>query len=253
MPKECCGSKESTPTSESDSIASSSEGITLVKKRHAKYFLRFLNILPAERMASYESSRMTILFFAISGLDVLGALEHSLSYERRAEIIEWIYSCQADTGFVGSTFLRSDNVILSSKSVHVAMTYTALATLVILGDDLSRVNRKGLLQVKSFYNFFFFENLISFIFQGLKDLQNPDGSFNASQEEIMCDMRFVFCAASVMTMLNDTGDVDISAMIDYVLRSQSYEGAFGQGPGMEAHGGSSFCAVATLSMFKNHW
>ena len=154
MPKECCGSKESTPTSESDSIASSSEGITLVKKRHAKYFLRFLNILPAERMASYESSRMTILFFAISGLDVLGALEHSLSYERRAEIIEWIYSCQADTGFVGSTFLRSDNVILSSKSVHVAMTYTALASLVILGDDLSRVNRKGLLQVNWNFDIF---------------------------------------------------------------------------------------------------
>merc|ERR1712029_991988 len=148
MPKECCGSKESTPTSESDSIASSSEGITLVKKRHAKYFLRFLNILPAERMASYESSRMTILFFAISGLDVLGALKHSLSYERRAEIIEWIYSCQADTGFVGSTFLRSDNVILSSKSVHVAMTYTALASLVILGDDLSRVNRMFITGIK---------------------------------------------------------------------------------------------------------
>lgn len=97
------------------------------------------------------------------------------------------------------------------------------------------------------------EKLLKFLFQGLKDLQNPEGSFNASQEEVMCDMRFVFCAASVMTMLNDTGDVDISAMIDYVLRSQSYEGAFGQGPGMEAHGGSSFCAVATLSMFKNHW
>ena len=140
-------SKESTPSSES---SASSEGITLVRKRHAKYFLRFLNILPAERMASYESSRMTILFFAISGLDVLGALEDSLSYERRTEIIEWIYSCQADTGFVGSTFLRSDKSILSSRSVHVAMTYTALATLVILGDDLSRVHKKGVLQVNFF-------------------------------------------------------------------------------------------------------
>ena len=59
-------SKESTPSSEN------STEITLLKKRHEKFFLRFLNILPEERFASFESSRMTILFFAISGLDVLG-------------------------------------------------------------------------------------------------------------------------------------------------------------------------------------
>ena len=81
-------------------------------------------------------------------VSILGALEDSLSYERRSEIIEWIYSCQAETGFLGSTFLKSKNSSKSSsKSVHVAMTYTALATLVILGDDLSRVNKAGLLQV----------------------------------------------------------------------------------------------------------
>lgn len=27
---------------------------------------------------------------------------------------------------------------------------------------------------------------------------------------------------------------------------QSYDGAFGQGPGLESHGGSTFCAVASL-------
>ena len=79
---------------------------------------------------------------------ISGVLEDSLSYERRSEIIEWIYSCQATTGFLGSTFLKSkQSSEISSKSVHVAMTYTALATLVILGDDLSRVNKAGLLQV----------------------------------------------------------------------------------------------------------
>lgn len=31
---------------------------------------------------------------------------------------------------------------------------------------------------------------------------------------------------------------------------QSYEGAFGQGPGFEAHGGSTYCAVASLLMMK---
>lgn len=41
---------------------------------------------------------------------------------------------------------------------HLAMTYTGLATLVILGDDLSNVNRKA-------------------VIQGVKALQQEDGRF----------------------------------------------------------------------------
>ena len=38
----------------------------------------------------------------------------------------------------------------------------------------------------------------------------------------------------------------ISSIQLFHLCIQSYEGAFGQGPGHEAHGGSTFCALATL-------
>lgn len=34
----------------------------------------------------------------------------------------------------------------------------------------------------------------------------------------------------------------------YIIRNQSYEGAFGQCPDNEAHGGSTYCAVATLAL-----
>jgi len=37
-------------------------------------------------------------------------------------------------------------------------------------------------------------------------------------------------------------------MVEYILKSQTYEGAFGQSPGLEAHGGSTYCALAALSM-----
>ena len=80
---------------------------------------------------------MTILFFAISGLDVLGSLEKSLNEERKRQIVDWIYSLQVETGFLGSTFLKIPK--LEDKlcdGVHIAMTYTALATLVILGKDI---------------------------------------------------------------------------------------------------------------------
>ena len=124
-------SRDSTPSSDQDS------SLLLIKKRHEKFLLRFLDVLPGDRMASYETSRMTILFFAISGLDVLGSLQDVLSEDRRKEIVNWIYSLQTEAGFLGSTFMKTENGSKNNQelcdSVHIAMTYTALATLVILG------------------------------------------------------------------------------------------------------------------------
>ena len=65
---------------------------------------------------------------------------------------------------------------------HLAMTYTALAVLIILGDDLKRVDRAS-------------------ISRGLAKLQNPDGSFTASLEASENDMRFVYCACAVAYMI----------------------------------------------------
>ena len=70
----------------------------------------------------------------------------------------------------------------------------------------------------------------------------------ASKEEQGCDMRFVYCAASICTFLDSFEEIDTEKMFDYILKSQSYEGAFGQGPGLEAHGGSTYCALAALAM-----
>lgn len=46
------------------------------------------------------------------------------------------------------------------------MTYTSIAILVILGDDLSRLDRKA-------------------IIEGVESVQRPDGSFSASVEGII--------------------------------------------------------------------
>jgi len=113
----------------------------------------------------------------------------------------------------------------------VANTYTALACLLILGDDLSRVNRPA-------------------VAAGLAELQLPDGSFQFSADGTENDMRFIYCAACVCYMLNDFSAVDVEKAVRYIMSSLSYEGGFGQGPYLECHGGSTFCAVASLWLFK---
>lgn len=114
--------------------------------------------------------RLSISFFAISGLDVLGRLD--LLDKHREEYINWIYLFQIlpnqddesleRCGFRGSLAAtlsleshspshvgRSVNIgTVSSHPLdtsHITMTYAAINTLLILGDDLGRLQRKGIL------------------------------------------------------------------------------------------------------------
>lgn len=218
------------------------EGPLLLRKRHVQYFKRVLAVLPSSA-ASLDTSRMTLLFFALSGLDVLQALD-SISAEEQKQMVEWIYAQQVLPdksnpdgmhlcGFRGASFLGIPFAAHQSSASapydcsHVAMTYTALACLLILGDDLSRVNRPAVLS-------------------GLRQLQKEDGSFSSTVEGSENDMRFVFCACCVCYMLNDWSAIDTQKTVEFIRRSQGYDYGVGQGPFLESHGGSTFCAVASL-------
>uniref|UniRef100_A0A674BDR3 Protein geranylgeranyltransferase type I, beta subunit n=1 Tax=Salmo trutta TaxID=8032 RepID=A0A674BDR3_SALTR len=188
------------------------EQIDFLKDRHVRFFQRCLQVLP-ERYSSLETSRLTIVFFALSGLDVLD----SLNIIDKPSLIEWVYSLQViptedqsnlgRCGFRGSSHIgvpystsKGPGVSHPYDSGHVAMTYTGLACLVLLGDDLSRVNKEACLM-------------------GLKALQLEDGSFYAVPEGSENDMRFVYCAACICYMLDDWSGMDIKKAIDYIRGS----------------------------------
>eukprot|EP00003_Mantamonas_plastica_P028739 TRINITY_DN6657_c0_g1_i4.p1 TRINITY_DN6657_c0_g1~~TRINITY_DN6657_c0_g1_i4.p1 ORF type:complete len:268 (+),score=43.44 TRINITY_DN6657_c0_g1_i4:254-1057(+) len=114
---------------------------------------------------------------------------------------------------------------------HITMTYAALVTLRTLGDDLSRVHREGVLA-------------------SLKALQQEDGSFSPVIGGSESDMRFLFCACAVSFLLDDWSGVDQDLATQYILASQTYEGAIAQGPSQEAHGGSTYCGLAALKLMN---
>ncbi|XP_068944285.1 geranylgeranyl transferase type-1 subunit beta isoform X3 [Petaurus breviceps papuanus] len=191
---------------------------------------------------SVQDSRLTIAFFALSGLDMLD----SLDVVNKDDIIEWIYSLQVlptedrsnlnRCGFRGSSYLgipfnpsKDLGIAHPYDSGHIAMTYTGLSCLVILGDDLSRVNKEACLA-------------------GLRALQLEDGSFCAIPEGSENDMRFVYCASCICYMLNNWSGMDMKKAIDYIRRSMSYDNGLAQGAGLESHGGSTFCGIASLCL-----
>jgi geranylgeranyl transferase type-1 subunit beta len=212
-------------------------------EKHVKYLRNHLNCLP-HFYSGQDTNRMTLLYFVISGLDILGKLDEQIPQDEQKDIIEWIYAQQvqpsgdddqniANCGFRGGSFFggcfANNEPINSSDFGHLAMTYTALAILRILGDDYSRVNRKA-------------------ITAALRKLQQEDGCFVATAGGSERDIRFLFCACAISCFLGDWSGVDCDRAYKYVLSSCGYDGAFSHGPFLESHGGSTYCAVSALSL-----
>lgn len=215
------------------------ESIQLAHRQHVKYFIRFLNILPGS-LSAHDTTRLTIAFFSVSGLDLLKSLS-SMSDQLKSNIISWIYQLQivpkdegddmSTCGFQGSTTVNIDLEPCNAhyKCGHLAMTYTGLCTLLILGDDLSQVHRKA-------------------VIAGVRALQQQDGNFSATLSGCESDMRFVYCAACISYILDDWSGFDIEKATKYILDSIGYDYGIAQCPELESHGGTTFCAIATLSL-----
>ena len=171
----------------------------LERDKHARYLLHCLREVP-QPYAALDTSRLSLAYFCVAGLDVLAQLG-KIDAPLRAGIVEWIYSLQvlppsdgcaglpADRlgGFRGSGYLGAAHSSGGAPSsspydgAHLAMTYTALAVLLTLGDDLSRVDQPRVLAFVS-------------------SLQDEAGCFSAYPGGER-DMRFLFCAAAVVAML----------------------------------------------------
>lgn len=71
------------------------------KEKLIKFFMRSLFVIP-NHYQSQDPNRLTLLYFTISGLDILGALDR---VENKERIIDWVYSLQvlpsaSDTGAI---------------------------------------------------------------------------------------------------------------------------------------------------------
>lgn len=196
---------------------------------------RYLGFLTKGLPSAYESQEINLnnlVYFAINGLAIIGKLDAVFTQEEKQAVIDWVYSHQVEAPELGG-FRPSGCHYTPHHTVeetHLAMTYSSLAILLILGDDLKRVDTPRVMAT-------------------LKAMQLPSGSFMGHPLRCENDMRFVFCAAALTRILGTNGDIDIEKAIQYTLDCQTYEGGFAHQPGEEAHGGATYCAVAALSLW----
>lgn len=218
---------------------------TLNYPRHIKYWRRNLKTLLPHFYTSNDSNRMLLALFTVSALDILGDLDAALSDEERQGHIDWVYKCQLPGGgfrpWPGSDFgLSSNDSNRRWDPPHIPGTFFALLTLVVLGDDLTKVKRREILV-------------------WLLRMQRPEGSFGETVSEDGFvrggnDSRFGFMATAIRWMLrgnleghcDGVPDIDVDAFVECVRQSETYDGGISEAPYHEAHGGFTCCAIAAL-------
>jgi geranylgeranyl transferase type-1 subunit beta len=224
------------------------EDVALTREIHINFFRKHIQYLP-EPYKSLDTNRLSLLYFALTALDVLGAID-TLKSDVKEALVHYLYTMQvlpeagtndiARCGFRGGTYVGvpfacCEQAVDHSEWVwdeaHIAMTYVSLCCLVILGDDLSRVNKPA-------------------VIGALRGLQQPNGSFCPTVLGGESDIRFVFCACAISTLLGDWSGFDQERATAYIAASQSYDGGIGIGPHAEGHGGTTYCAIASLMLMN---
>ncbi|KAF6137760.1 hypothetical protein GIB67_040468 [Kingdonia uniflora] len=206
------------------------------RERHVRYLEMMYSYLPSDYERE-DINRITLAYFAISGLHILDALDRV----DKEQVANWVMSFQVhpkDTddlengefyGFCGSrTAQIRDGTDLSRNGSHLANTYCALSILKIVGYNFSSVSSESI--------------LIS-----MRKLQQPDGSYMPIHAGAEKDLRFVFCAAAICSMLDNWKGIDREKAKKYILSCQSYDGGFGLVPCSESHGSGNFLVPYQLN------
>uniref|UniRef100_A0A669BZL8 Protein farnesyltransferase subunit beta n=1 Tax=Oreochromis niloticus TaxID=8128 RepID=A0A669BZL8_ORENI len=170
-----------------------------------------------------DASRPWLCFWILHSLELL---QEPIPAAVASDVCQFLARCQSPTGgFAGGP----------GQHAHLAPTYAAVNALCIIGTDEA-------------YNVIDREKLLDFLWS----VKQPDGSFvmHVGGE---VDVRSAYCAASVASLTNILTPKLFENTTNWILSCQNWEGGLSGVPGLEAHGGYTFCGTAALVILgKEH-
>nr|XP_026654692.1 protein farnesyltransferase subunit beta [Zonotrichia albicollis] len=191
----------------------------LQREKHFHYLKRGLRQL-TEAYECLDASRPWLCYWILHSLELL---DEPIPDSVASDVCQFLRRCQSPQGGFGGG---------PGQHPHLAPTYAAVNALCIIGTEeaFGVIDRKKLLEY-------------------LYSLKQPDGSFlmHVGGE---VDVRSAYCAASVASLTNILTPALFAGTAEWIARCQNWEGGIGGVPGMEAHGGYTFCGVAALVILK---
>ncbi|KAK3183554.1 hypothetical protein Dsin_030840 [Dipteronia sinensis] len=193
--------------------------LELHRSNHMEYLLRGLQQL-APSFCALDANRPWICYWILHSIALLG---ESIDAGLEDRTIDFLSRCQdPDGGYGGGP----------GQMPHLATTYAAVNSLITLGDEksLSSIDRDK-------------------IYRFLLSMKDPNGAFRMHDAGEM-DVRACYTAISVASVLNILDDELVRDVGNYILSCQTYEGGISGEPGSEAHGGYTFCGLATMILIN---
>lgn len=187
----------------------------LHRTKHVKYLLRGLRHL-SDSYECLDASRPWLCYWILHSLDLL---KETVSPFVTSEVVDFLGRCQhSEGGFGGGP----------GQVPHLAPTYAAVCSLTIIGtkEALAVIDRQGL---KRF----------------LLRCRTAEGAYKM-HEDGEVDIRGVYCAMVAAYLTNILTPSLIEGTAEWIKKCQTYEGGFSGEPGLEAHGGYSFCGFSAL-------
>lgn len=184
---------------------------------HIRYLMGALEGL-GPRFVSLDASKPWLIYWILHSLDLLG---HQVDDVVKSRAVSTLHSCQhPDGGYSGGY----------RQVAHLAATYAAVHALALIGTDQA------------------FESIDkSKLDLYLHEMKQPNGSFRMHHGGEI-DVRGTYCALSVASLLGIMDDKLSENVPEFIASCQSYEGGIAGIPGVEAHGGYTYCAFAALAI-----
>ncbi|CAI8594479.1 unnamed protein product [Vicia faba] len=189
--------------------------LELLRDKHTEYLSKGLRHL-SSTFSVLDANRPWLCYWIIHSFALLGEF---IDDDLEDDTVDFLNRCQdPNGGYAGGP----------GQMPHLATTYAAVNTLITLGGEksLASINRDKL------YGF-------------MRRMKQPNGGFRMHDAGEI-DVRACYTAISVASVLNILDNELIRNVGDFILSCQTYEGGIAGEPGSEAHGGYTFCGLATM-------
>lgn len=168
-----------------------------------------------------DASRPWLVYWLLNAASLLDIKLQDGLY---GDIVDFLRRCRSPNGGFGGG---------PGQEAHLAPTYAAVNALAIVGtpEAYETMDKNSLKQ------FFML-------------VREENGAYKMHDGGEV-DVRGAYCAISVAKLVNispEDEQVLFKNTAHWIAACQTYEGGFGGAPGLEAHGGYSFCAAAALAM-----
>lgn len=188
------------------------------RSEHIKFLERSLRFL-STGYECLDSSRPWMVYWILQSAHLLN---FKFSNEVLGDVVNFLTNCRCPLGGFGGG---------PSQIPHLAPTYAAVLSLCLIESDeaLEAIDMEG---IRSF----------------LWSVRESNGAFRMHVDGEL-DVRGAYCAVTVARLSGISPDDKLfEGTADWIASCQTYEGGIGGTPGLEAHGGYTFCGAAALAL-----